>query len=447
MQTVPHTRAAIITPNPQLTFQMLLQHITNLRQKRSKAIADARAIHERAIKDNGRSLNTEERSSWETLTKQAVDLKDEIDRCERQHSLEKEIETVTERDLSEQPGANERGIVTTATKGDVEVAKRQQQAFAKFLTRGLSVLDETERRDLSVGSGTDGGFLVAPPQWVNNLIKFVDDQVFIRAKATKHTLTQGESMGMPSLDTDVADSDWTSELATGSVDTALKFGRREIKPSPLAKRIKVSNKLIQRSATPVEMLVLQRLGYKFAVTEEKGFLTGNGVGKPLGVFTASDDGIGTARDISTGGTSLSATAGANSAAGAQALINAKFGVKAAYWNKAEWLFHRDILKILVAFKDSNNQFIFRESLRAGEPDTLLGRPINVSEFAPNTNTTGLYVGLFGDFSFYHIVDALNMQVQRLVELYAETNQIGYIGRAEVDGMPVLAEAFSRLKND
>lgn len=427
---------------------MLLQHIQNLRQKRSKAIADARAIHDRAIKDNGRALNTEERSEWDKLTKSAVDLKDEIDRCQRQHDLEKEIEGVSERDLSEQPGANTRGgIVTSASPNDVELAKRQQQGFAKFLARGLSVLDDNERRDLSVGSGTDGGFLVAPPQWVNQLIKFVDDLTFIRAKATKHTLTQGESMGMPSLDTDVSDSDWTSELATGSADSSLKFGRRELKPSPLAKRIKVSNRLIQRSATPVETLVLQRLGYKFSVTEEKAFLTGNGVGKPLGLFTASADGVSTARDVSTGGTSLSATAGANSAAGAQALINAKFSVKAAYWNRSEWLFHRDILKILVAFKDSNNQFIFRESLRAGEPDTLLGRPINVSEFAPNTNTTGLYVGLFGDFSFYHIVDALNMQVQRLTELYAETNQIGYIARAELDGMPVLAEAFARLKND
>ena len=52
----------------------------------------------------------------------------------------------------------------------------------------------------------------------------------------------------------------------------------------------------------------------------------------------------------------------------------------------------------------------------------------------------------GDFSYYHIVDALNMQVQRLTELYAESNQTGYIGRAEVDGMPVLEEAFARLKN-
>ena len=38
-----------------------------------------------------------------------------------------------------------------------------------------------------------------------------------------------------------------------------------------------------------------------------------------------------------------------------------------------------------------------------------------------------------------------MELQRLAELYAETNQIGFIGRQEVDGMPVLEEAFARLK--
>jgi HK97 family phage major capsid protein len=51
----------------------------------------------------------------------------------------------------------------------------------------------------------------------------------------------------------------------------------------------------------------------------------------------------------------------------------------------------------------------------------------------------------GDFSFYHIADAEQMTVQRLVELYAETGQVGFIGTRALDAMPVLAEAFSRLK--
>ena len=67
-----------------------------------------------------------------------------------------------------------------------------------------------------------------------------------------------------------------------------------------------------------------------------------------------------------------------------------------------------------------------------------------SEWAPSTFTTGQYVGLLGDFKHYWIADALSMQIQRLNELYAETNQDGFIARYEGDGAPALAEAFARV---
>jgi predicted phage gp36 major capsid-like protein len=35
--------------------------------------------------------------------------------------------------------------------------------------------------------------------------------------------------------------------------------------------------------------------------------------------------------------------------------------------------------------------------------------------------------MLGDFSHYWIADTLAFEVQRLVELYAEANQIGFIG--------------------
>ena len=36
-------------------------------------------------------------------------------------------------------------------------------------------------------------------------------------------------------------------------------------------------------------------------------------------------------------------------------------------------------------------------------------------------------------------------IQRLVELYAATNEVGFIGRRWVDGAPVQDEAFARLR--
>jgi hypothetical protein len=47
--------------------------------------------------------------------------------------------------------------------------------------------------------------------------------------------------GAPSLDADPSDADWTTELATtGNEDTSMAFGKRQPAPSPLAKRIKIS---------------------------------------------------------------------------------------------------------------------------------------------------------------------------------------------------------------
>jgi HK97 family phage major capsid protein len=69
----------------------------------------------------------------------------------------------------------------------------------------------------------------------------------------------------------------------------------------------------------------------------------------------------------------------------------------------------------------------------------------LSEYVPNTFTTGKYVGIIGDFSFHWIADSMEFSIQVLMELYAESNQIGYIGRMECDAQPVLPEAFVRVK--
>ena len=55
------------------------------------------------------------------------------------------------------------------------------------------------------------------------------------------------------------------------------------------------------------------------------------------------------------------------------------------------------------------------------------------------------IATIGDFQYYWIVDSLNLSIKRLDELYAETDQTGFIGRKEADGMPVSNEAFYHLK--
>jgi HK97 family phage major capsid protein len=267
----------------------------------------------------------------------------------------------------------------------------------------------------------------------------MDNEVFIRGLATVYPVTKAESLGAPSLDTDVADPTWTAEIKTGTEDSSMSFGKRELTPHPLAKLIKVSEKLLRVSAMDVESLVTSRLAYKFGVTAEYAYLLGSGSNEPMGLFTAAAAGLGisTSRDVSTGNTATAFTT--------DGLMNALYNQKAQYHPTLTWIFHRDAIKMLRKLKDGEGQYIWNPDIKGGQPDMILGKPYKMSEYCPNTFTTGLYVGIIGDFSNYWIADALSMRIQRLNELYAATNQVGFIGRLESDGMPVLEEAFSRIK--
>ncbi|MCC6311190.1 MAG: phage major capsid protein, partial [Trueperaceae bacterium] len=304
--------------------------------------------------------------------------------------------------------------------------------FRKFL--GATTMEE---RSLSAGLDSEGGYTVLPIQMAAGLIKAADDMVFVRQYASKETVEGAAALGMTTLEADPADADWTTELQTGDEDSTMAFGKREQQPHPFAKRIKISKKLIRASTRNIESLVFERLGYKSGVTEEKGFLTGNGNQRPLGIYTASADGVTTARDVSADNTATEITG--------DGLINAKFALKGQYLREARWNFHRDAVKQITKLKDQNDQYLWLPSLREGEPDRILGIPYDMSEFAPNTFTTGQYVGALCAWRYYQIVDALGMTIQVLTELYAETNQNGYILRKETDGAPVLAEAFVRVK--
>lgn len=404
-----------------------------LRQKRANLVRQAREVIERAEAEK-REMTAEEEAQWKRIIDESEKLRGQIEMEERQAALEAELSqsqgTVAAHRDPLGGGASE----NRANPRDTE---EYRAAFRRFLLGGRESLAPEEFRALQAADKTLGGFIVAPQQFVTTLLKAVDNQVFIRQWATKFQIERAESLGEPVLDSDPADADWTTELATGSEDNSMAFGKRELTPHPVAKRIKVSNRLLRVGVQDVEALVRDRLAYKFAITHEKAFLLGNGVNQPLGVFVASSQGISTARDVSNGNTSTAITF--------DGLKSAKYSIKQQYWARLRWMFHRNAVEQLAKIKDSNGQYIWKDDVAEGEPDRLLGFPVFMSEYVPNTFTTGQYVGILGDFSQYQIVDALDMQIQRLVELYAETNQTGFIGRQESDGMPVMEEAFARVK--
>lgn len=416
------------------------EKVRKLRADRAKIVADQRKLLDKAEAEK-RALSADENTNYENMDSEVDRLTRDIEREEklatREAAMRETVDTFkpapaggTEARTMEYRGHN----ITLPANADV-----QSRTFNKFLMRGMASIIGEELRALQADADIYGGFLVAPTQFVLRLIKAVDNLVFIRNMATVFPVTKSESLGAPSLDNDPADPTWTGEISSASEDSTMSFGKRELTPHPLSKLLKVSEKLLRVSAMDVESLVIERLAYKFAVVEEYAYLLGSGSNQPVGVFTAAAAGVGisTSRDVSTGNTATNITF--------DGLMEALYSLKAQYHPKATWLFHRNGIKKARKLKDGEGQYIWNPDVKGGQPDMILGRPYKMSEYVPDTWSASQYVGIIGDFSHYWIADALDMRVQRLNELYAATNQVGFIGRRESDGMPVLEEAFARVK--
>lgn len=289
------------------------------------------------------------------------------------------------------------------------------------------------------------GYLVASEQFAAEMLKEVDDLLFIRRYATIHTVREASSLGIRKRTGRLSTFDWTSELEVAAQDAALKYGKRVLTPHHLTGQVRMSRDLVRRSIISAESEVRGEMGRDAGEVMEDAYLTGTGDRQPLGVFTASPDGISTDRDVTTGGAN---------AITADGLIGARYALKSQYRNgtrgSLRWLFHRNTIELIAKLKDANNQYLFRTGAGFasdnGMPeDTLLGIPVDESERVPNTVTDGNYIGLLANWRYYEIADALDMEVQVLYELFALTNEIGYIGRLKTDGMPTLEEAFVRLE--
>ena len=411
------------------------------------AVNQARSILDRADREK-RPLNADETSQYDRIDAEIDRLGAEMDRAAKRTAPAPAARPVLGTDRHGNPqvvkfpgvrlghsvGREERAIaIKPGTPEALRAQDKYRQSFLGYLQSGRQQLG------LQVSKDPKGGYL-APVEFVNQLITFLDNNVVMRQLATVlPPLSSAVSLGVPTWEADPADAEWTAEVPASDIseDDTAELGRRDFRPHLMTRLVKISQKLLRVGIIDPEQLLVQRLGYKFAVTEEQAYLTGDGEQKPLGVFVASTDGIPTTRDT---------TCACATAFTGDELIDCLYSLKEGYQRNATWLVSREFVKRCRKLKDGQNQYLWQPGLAAGLPGTILDRPYVVSEYVPSTYTTGKYVAIVGDFKTgYWIADAYDMEVQRLDQLFALRNQVGVLARKETDGAPVLAEAFQRLK--
>ena len=389
------------------------------------------------MKEKRANVTSQLRAIYDQFENKEMDAtkKDEMRKLEADFDNLTEVIAREEKQLERERFAGENIAKIPESKSDreLEVLNAFKNVLAEPSVKNLEVYNA-----LQMDNPTQAGALIAPQKFVNELIAELDNLLFMRQIANVlPSLNGAHSLGYPKRTARASTFAWGTELSAPSADSALAFGKREFKPNPGTGEILVSKTLL-RNAPNADSIVRSELTYNFMTGLETAYMTGDGAGKPLGIFTASADGISTTRDVSTGNTDTKMTF--------DGLKEAKYSIKEQHMNNLNWVFHRDGVKQIAKIKDGDGQYIWQDNVKEGEVSRLLGFPVRMSEYAPNTFTTGLYVGILGNFKMgYWIADSLNMEIQVLNELYARTNQVDFIGRIETDGAPVLEEAFARVK--
>jgi HK97 family phage major capsid protein len=394
-----------------------MNKIYQMKQDRAKLVNQMREIMDR---NEGQVMNADDQATYDRLEKEFDQLNDRINREEKQ--------LARERQAAEAGGEGE----------DNGKPSDRMKLFAKALCGEPNDVAAYRNAagDYTLGTDATAGALTAPMEFVEQLIQGLNDVLFMQNICHRTpSLGAAQSLGFPYRKTAASDAEWTTEVAESTAEQALQYGRREFKPNRMTKLIRLSRLLVAHSNL-APTAVLEEMQRVLAVTKEKAYMTGNGTGKPLGIFTASNDGIPTTRDIA----AASATAVTT-----DDLLNVKYSLKGQYHPRAQWIMHRDLVKTIAKLKDKNDQYIWQPSTQAGQPDRLFGHAVNMSEYAPNTYTAGLYAAVLGDFQYYWIMDADELMLQVLKEKYATSNQVGYLFDYFGDGAPVCGEAFARLK--
>lgn len=302
----------------------------------------------------------------------------------------------------------------------------ERRAFSNFLRLGQDRMAAEETRALVVGDDTKGGYL-APADFQTEVIRGIVEISPIR-QAVRVGTTGSGSVLLPKL-TGRPTASWVGEDEDRS-ETSMAYGQLEIPMHELACYIDVSLRLLEDSAINVDTEIATELSQEFALKEGSAFSNGDGAKKPVGIQQAAISEV-----INGHATVLNA----------DKLIALQYALPPLYRTNGSWLMNGTTLGVVRTLKDTSGAYIWQPGIQAGQPSTLLGRPIIEDPTMPDV-ASGNYPVIFGDFSRgYRIYDRVGMSIMRDPFTQATKGLVRFHARRRVGGAPTLTEALRRLK--
>jgi HK97 family phage major capsid protein len=389
-------------------------YVNEMRTKRMTAVNEARAILTKA-REEKRDLTSEEDGKHGEIMADVAKMRVDIEREERTAAAEAELRTVVQEASRLEVGEDAEQRTATGVLASPEY----RDAFYAWAATGA------ESRALEVGGATKGETLV-PEEMFRGIIERLAQPNTIRSIC--RVITTESTMPIP-VSTGYGAAAWTDESASYS-ESDDTFSEVILNAYKSTRIIKISDELLQDERVNLMGHLADSFGRSFSELEEASFADGDGSSKPTGVTVGASAGI---------------TVASPTAITADELKEFKAKLKSQYRGNSKFLLNSDtelIVDKLVIASEAGN-YIWRPGLVQGVPDTLLGRPVVVSEAMP-APTAGNVSVCYGDFDFYWIGDRGTVGLKRLDELYAANGQVGFAASRRVDAKIVQAEAIKAL---
>jgi HK97 family phage major capsid protein len=301
-----------------------------------------------------------------------------------------------------------------------------------------------EKRQLleNAMSSTDpasGGFLI-PEEYRSTLMNVALESAVVRPRARVIPM-QSLRISMPMVDSTTNNGSvyggviayWTEEGAA-LVQSQPQFARVTLEAKKLTAYTEVPNELRRDSAVSVEALLNDIFPQAIAWFEDLAFMTGTGVGEPLGIFNAGN--AATITQTAESGQAASTIVWEN-------IVNMYARMLPTSLGNAVWIVSPNTLPQLMttALSIGTGGAPVGMALGADGPQlTLLGRPVIITEKVSQLGTAGDIN--FVDFGQYLIGDRMQMEAETSTEYRFGNDMTAYRFIERVDGRPWVQSAIT-----
>ncbi len=394
-----------------------MNQILALREKRANLWNQTKAFLDSHRGEDG-MVSAEDNATYEKMEADVVALGKEIERLERQAAIDREMDQPTAAPLVSRP-------TTASTEKQGRASDEYHKAFWNQM-RGRNTYEIWNA--LQVGELSEGGYTV-PDEFERQLIEGLEDENIMRGLV--HIIRTGSGENKIPIVASHGTGSWVEEeQQIPESDDA--FSQVTLTAHKFATMIRISRELLNDSAFDLSAYIAHEFVRRAGAAEEQTILTGDGSHKPIGLL---HDTLGAEIGITT----ASATA-----ITADELIDMQHSLKSGYRRKAVWIMNDATISAIRKLKDGQGQYIWQPGIKEGAPDMLFNQKVLMSNYMPLI-ATGNKVILYGDFSYYWLAEREGRTLERLNELYAVTDQVGFKMTERLDGRLILPEAVKCLQ--